>query len=66
MKSTGEIGMKIRAATLEFYRHTGNSAELERRGAGSSRPDLARVVRERKQDSPKSAEADATAGPENG
>jgi hypothetical protein len=49
MKSVGEIGMKITAAQREFYRYTGPAAELERRGAGSSRPDLAWVRRSTKQ-----------------
>ena len=33
MRSTSEIGLKITAATREYYRYTGISAELERRGA---------------------------------
>jgi hypothetical protein len=41
MKSVREIGMKITAAQREYYRYTGVSAALERRGAGSSRPELA-------------------------
>lgn len=41
MKSVAEIGMKISACQREYYRYTGVSAELERRGAGSSRPELA-------------------------
>ena len=41
MKSTGEIGLKIGAATREYFRYTGASAEAERRGAGSSRVELA-------------------------
>jgi hypothetical protein len=45
MKSTQEIGMKITAAQREYYRYTAVSAELERRGAGSSRPELAWVRR---------------------
>jgi hypothetical protein len=56
MKSVGEIGMKITLAQREYYRYTGASAELERRGAGSSRPELAwarriRVVDEHPQSS---------------
>jgi hypothetical protein len=43
MKSTGEIGLKITAAQREFYRYTGVSAALERRGAGCLRADLAWV-----------------------
>ncbi len=45
MKSVAEIGMKIASAQREYYRYTGASAELERRGAGCSRPGLARVNR---------------------
>jgi hypothetical protein len=50
MKTVGEIGLKISAAQREYYRYTGASAELERRGAGSSRPDLAWVRRSKQQD----------------
>ena len=49
MKSVGEIGLKITSAQREYYRYTGASAELERRGAGSSRPNLAWVRRSRQQ-----------------
>jgi hypothetical protein len=45
MKSTGEIGLRITAAQREYYRYTGASAELERRGSGSSRAALAWVRR---------------------
>ncbi len=45
MKSTQEIGMKITAAQREYFRYTEVSAEVERRGAGSSRPELAWVRR---------------------
>jgi hypothetical protein len=41
LKSIKEIGMKITAAQREFRRYTGISAQLERCGLGSSRPDLA-------------------------
>jgi hypothetical protein len=37
MKSVGEIGLKITSAQREYFQYTGASAELERRGAGSSR-----------------------------
>ena len=50
MKSAGEIGLKITAALREYYRYTGPSAELERRGAGSSRSDGAWIRRARQQD----------------
>jgi hypothetical protein len=49
MKSVGEISLKISSALREYYRYTGASAELEQRGAGSSRPGLA-WVRRQKQD----------------
>jgi hypothetical protein len=45
MKSTGEIGLTIRSAQREYYRYTGVSAQLEQRGAGSSRAELAWVSR---------------------
>ncbi len=45
MKATGDIGMKITAAQREFFRYSGISAELERRGFGSSRVDLSWAVR---------------------
>jgi hypothetical protein len=41
MAELGKIGLKIGATTREYYRYTGASAELEKRGAGSSRPELA-------------------------
>lgn len=41
MRSIGEIGLKITGATREYYRYTGISAEMERKGAGCSRPELA-------------------------
>ena len=50
MNSVSEIGMKITAAQREYYRYTGVSAELERRGAGNSRPEPAWVRRVRVQD----------------
>lgn len=50
MKSIGEIGMKITSAQREYFRYTGASAELERRGAGCSRPDLAWVRRQKSKD----------------
>jgi hypothetical protein len=49
MKSIAEIGLKIPAATREYYRYTGVSAELERRGAGCSRPELTWAARFPKQ-----------------
>jgi hypothetical protein len=49
MKSTGEIGLKITSGQREFYRYTGASAALEQRGAGSSRPALAWVQRQKRE-----------------
>jgi len=52
MRSIGEIGLKIRAATREYFRYMGVSAEVERRGMGTSRPELAwaRRVKEQEQE----------------
>lgn len=49
MKSTGEIGLKITSAQREYYRYTGVSAQLERIGAGSSRPELAWIRRQKQE-----------------
>jgi hypothetical protein len=49
MKTVGEIGLKISSAQREYYHYTGASAELERRGAGTSRPELAWVRRLKQQ-----------------
>jgi len=46
-KSTREIGLKITAAQREYHRYTGVSAEIEKRGAGSSRPELAWPARQK-------------------
>ena len=35
-KTVEEIGLKITASQREYSRYTGPSAELERRGAGTS------------------------------
>lgn len=43
-KTAEEIGLKITASQREYFRYTGPSAELERRGAGTSRPELAWVA----------------------
>jgi hypothetical protein len=48
MKPVKEIGLKITAAQREYFRYTGASAELERRGAGSSRPELAWLLRSKR------------------
>ena len=47
MKTCKEIGLKITASQREYFRYTGASAELERRGAGVSRPELAWVRRQK-------------------
>jgi len=47
MKSVGETGLKITSAQREFFRYTESSAEMERRGAGSSRPEVAWLHRSR-------------------
>jgi antitoxin (DNA-binding transcriptional repressor) of toxin-antitoxin stability system len=49
MKSTADIGMKITSRMREYYRYTGVSAELEKRGSGCSRPELAWVHRHTEQ-----------------
>jgi hypothetical protein len=41
MKTLAEIGIKIPLAQREFYRYTGVSAQMERRGLGASRVDNA-------------------------
>ena len=46
-KTVEEIGLKITASQREYFRYTGPSAELERRGAGTSRPELAWVRRQK-------------------
>jgi hypothetical protein len=51
MKSLREIGLKITAAQREYYRYTGSSAELELRGMGASRPELAWTYRRAQQES---------------
>ena len=50
MKSKKETGLKITATQREYFRYIGASAELEQRGAGSSRPDLAWVRRQKQQE----------------
>lgn len=67
MKSTGEMGLKITLEQREFYRYGGAAAELERRGAGSSRASLAWVTRARKQerenaDQPQTADSASKSG----
>jgi hypothetical protein len=62
MKSVGEIGLKITSALREYYHYTDESAELERRGAGSSRPNLAWVRRSKKKDGEGRSESEPDAG----
>ena len=50
MKTVGEIGLKIAAATREYYRYTGVTAEMARQGLGSSRPELAWAKRVKQQE----------------
>ena len=50
MKSVREIGLKITAALREYYRYTGTSAELERRGMGTSQPEVAWARRVKQQE----------------
>ena len=52
MRSVGEIGMKITQAQREYFRYTGVSAELERRGAGCSLPELTWARRSESQTEP--------------
>jgi hypothetical protein len=61
MKSVGVIGLKITSTLREYYRYTGESAELERRGAGSSRPDLAWVRRSKQKDGENRSESEPDA-----
>jgi hypothetical protein len=51
MKSAAQIGLKITAEQREYFRYTGVSAEMEQRGLGSSRPELAWARRVKKQES---------------
>jgi hypothetical protein len=62
MKSVGEIGLKITSAQREYFRYTGASAELERRGAGSSRPDLAWVRRSKQKNGEGRSESEPDVG----
>jgi hypothetical protein len=62
MKSVGEIGLKITAAQREYFRYTGSSAELERRGVGTSRPNLAWASSSRQQRGEVCAEPEPISG----
>jgi hypothetical protein len=62
MKSAAEIGLKITAAHREYFRYTGASAELEQRGAGSSRTDLAWVRRSKQKNGESRSESEPDAG----
>jgi hypothetical protein len=46
---------KITPALREYFRYQGISADLERRGFGSSRPQLARAIRQKQQETEKAA-----------
>jgi hypothetical protein len=50
MRSVSDIGLKITPAQREFYRYTDTSAALEQQGAGTSRPDLAWVRRQKQEE----------------
>jgi len=52
LKSVAEIGLKITRAQREYYRYTGASAQLELRGAGSSRASATWVRRTKEQSPP--------------
>jgi len=45
MRTTQDLGLKITPAQREYYRYSGPSADVERRGAGSSRPEQAWIRR---------------------
>ncbi len=45
MRTTRDLGLKITPAQREYYRYAGPSADVERRGAGSSRPEQAWIRR---------------------
>ena len=60
MKTVGEIGLKITAAQREYFRYTGVSADVERRGAGCSQPELAWVRRLKRQEAERSAATPAS------
>ena len=62
MRSILEIGLKIKASTLEYYRYTGISADVERRGLGSSRKELARAKRQEPPDAERNCDSDPKAG----
>jgi len=64
-KTVEEIGLKITASQREYFRYTGPSAELERRGAGTSRPELA-WVRRQKREKEQRHEDDAKQAPKRG
>ncbi len=49
MKSIAELGLKITERQREYYRYTGVSAEMERKGVGSSRSELAWVYRSKQE-----------------
>jgi hypothetical protein len=60
MRTVAELGLKITAAQREYCRYTGLSAEVERQGAGSSRPELAWIHRLRNVQKPSCSTARVT------
>jgi len=56
VKTIADIGLKIPARIREYYRYTGVSAELERGGAGSSKPELSGQRRKKQQDEDRQSE----------
>lgn len=51
MKSAAGTGLKITAAQREYFRYTGSSAEVERRGMGTSRSEFTWSRRHAQQES---------------
>jgi len=51
--STQEFDMKITAAQREYYRYSGVSAGVERRGRGSNSHDFTRVPKDKQQETRK-------------
>jgi len=49
------MSFKITAKQREYFRYSGASAEVERRGLGSSRPELAWANRHKQQESSNAA-----------
>ena len=60
--STRQFGMKITAAQREYYRYTGVSADVERRGRGSNSHDFTRLPRDKQQETEKGNAGELMAG----